>query len=93
MGLIFGPIFGTVIGDLDDEEVGSASGLLNAVQQLAGAFGIAALGTLFFDQAGATMTHVPQAAKLVFVVSAGILVAAWGIAFSMSKHTKEAEGH
>lgn len=93
MGLIFGPIFGTVIGDLDDDEVGSASGLLNAVQQLAGAFGIAALGTLFFDRAGATMTHVPDAAKLVFVVSAGILVAAWGIAFSMSKHTKEAEGH
>jgi MFS family permease len=91
MGLIFGPIFGTVLGDLDDEEVGSASGLLNAVQQLSGAFGIAALGTLFFNEAGATMTHVPDAAKIVFLVSAGILVAAWGIAFSMSKHAAETD--
>jgi EmrB/QacA subfamily drug resistance transporter len=93
MGLIFGPIFGTVLGDLDDAEVGSASGLLNAMQQLAGAFGIAALGTVFFDKAGAFMTSVPAAATLVFGISAAILVVAWAVAFTMSKHTKEAEGH
>jgi MFS family permease len=93
MGLIFGPIFGTVLGDLDDAEVGSASGLLNAMQQLAGAFGIAALGTVFFDKAGTLMTSVPAAATLVFVISAAILVVAWAVAFSMSKHTQEAEGH
>ncbi|MEZ0106942.1 EmrB/QacA subfamily drug resistance transporter [Catenulispora sp. EB89] len=93
MGLIFGPIFGTVLGDLDDAEVGSASGLLNAMQQLAGAFGIAALGTVFFDKAGAMMTSVPAAATLVFAISAAILVVAWAVAFTMSKHTQEAEGH
>jgi len=93
MGLIFGPIFGTVLGDLDDAEVGSASGLLNAMQQLAGAFGVAALGTVFFDKAGAMMTSVPAAATLVFGISAAVLVLAWAVAFSMSKHTKEAEGH
>ncbi|ACU76655.1 drug resistance transporter, EmrB/QacA subfamily [Catenulispora acidiphila DSM 44928] len=93
MGLIFGPIFGTVLGDLDDAEVGSASGLLNAMQQLAGAFGIAALGTVFFDKAGTLMTSVPAAATLVFAISAAILVVAWAAAFSMSKHTQEAEGH
>ncbi|GAA2032824.1 MFS transporter [Catenulispora yoronensis] len=91
MGMIFGPIFGTVLGDLEDHEVGSASGLLNAVQQLAGAFGIAALGTVFFDKAGTMMTAVPDAATLVFGISAGILVLAWGAAFSMSKQSKEAE--
>ena len=93
MGLIFGPIFGTVLGDLDDAEVGSASGLLNAFQQLAGAFGVAALGTVFFDKAGTMMTSVPAAATLVFGISASVLVLAWVVAFSMSKHTKEAEGH
>ena len=93
MGLIFGPIFGTVLGDLDDAEVGSASGLLNAVQQLSGAFGVAALGTVFFDKAGTMMTSVPAAATLVFAISAAVLVLAWAVAFSMSKHTKEAEGH
>ncbi|NUR62017.1 MAG: DHA2 family efflux MFS transporter permease subunit [Catenulispora sp.] len=93
MGLIFGPIFGTVLGDLEDDEVGSASGLLNAFQQLAGAFGVAALGTVFFDKAGTMMTSVPAAAALVFGLSAAVLVLAWVVAFSMSKHTKEAEGH
>jgi EmrB/QacA subfamily drug resistance transporter len=93
MGLIFGPIFGTVLGDLEDDEVGSASGLLNAFQQLAGAFGVAALGTVFFDKAGTMMTSVPAAATLVFGLSAAVLVLAWGVAFSMSKHSKEAEGH
>jgi EmrB/QacA subfamily drug resistance transporter len=93
MGLIFGPIFGTVLGDLDDDEVGSASGLLNAVQQLAGAFGIATLGTLFFNKAGAQLTAVPDAAKIVFFVSGGLLVVSWGLAFLMSKHIKDTDGH
>ena len=31
-----------------DEETGSASGVLNALQQLAGAIGVAVLGTVFF---------------------------------------------
>jgi len=47
-GLIFAPLFDLVLADLGDREVGSASGLLNAVQQFAGALGVAALGTLFF---------------------------------------------
>ena len=47
-GLIFAPLFDLILADLGDHEVGSGSGLLNAVQQFAGALGVAALGTLFF---------------------------------------------
>ena len=39
--------------DVRDDEVGSASGTLNAVQQLGGALGVAVLGTLFFSAAAA----------------------------------------
>ena len=39
------------------------------------------------------MTAVPDAAKIVFFASAALLVVAWGLAFSMSKHIKETEGH
>ena len=34
--------------DLNDSEVGTGSGLLNAMQQFCGALGVAVLGTLFF---------------------------------------------
>jgi len=47
-GLIFAPLFDIVLADLGDHEVGSGSGLLNAVQQFAGALGVAGLGTVFF---------------------------------------------
>jgi len=38
-----------VLADLGDHEVGSGSGLLNAVQQFSGALGVAVLGTLLFN--------------------------------------------
>jgi EmrB/QacA subfamily drug resistance transporter len=47
-GLIFAPLFDIVLADLGDHEVGTGSGLLNAVQQFCGALGVAVLGTLFF---------------------------------------------
>jgi EmrB/QacA subfamily drug resistance transporter len=48
-GLVVAPLFDVVLAAVDDRAVGSASGILNAFQQLAGAFGVALLGTLFFD--------------------------------------------
>jgi EmrB/QacA subfamily drug resistance transporter len=48
-GLIFAPLFDIILADLSDTEVGTGSGLLNAVQQFSGALGVAILGTLFFQ--------------------------------------------
>jgi EmrB/QacA subfamily drug resistance transporter len=48
MGLIFAPLFNIVLAALDDREVGTGSGLLNAVQQFCGALGVAVLGSAFF---------------------------------------------
>ncbi len=48
MGLFVVPVFDTIIAAVTDAELGSASGVLNAVQQLGGAIGVAVLGTIFF---------------------------------------------
>jgi len=49
MGLFVVPAFGTIIGAVSDAEAGSASGTLNALQQLGSGVGVAVLGTIFFN--------------------------------------------
>ena len=53
LGMLISPLFDFILASVTDEEVGSASGVLNAVQQLAGAVGIAGIGTIFFT----TLAH------------------------------------
>jgi MFS family permease len=48
MGLFIVPVFDTIIAAVSDAETGSAAGVLNAIQQLGGAIGVAVLGTIFF---------------------------------------------
>lgn len=52
MGQIFVPLFSIVIGEIEDHEVGSASGLLESLQQLGSSLGVAVLATLFFSRLG-----------------------------------------
>lgn len=49
MGMLVGPLFDFILAAVSGDEVGSASGVLNAVQQLAGALGVATIGTIFFS--------------------------------------------
>lgn len=69
-GLVFVPLVDFILGDATTEEVGTGAGMLNAVQQFAGAIGVAALGTVFFSLAGPG-SYV-TAAELVFGVVAGL---------------------
>ena len=48
-GAIFAPLFDIILAGLGDNEIGSGSGVLNAVQQFCGALGVAVLGTVFFE--------------------------------------------
>jgi predicted MFS family arabinose efflux permease len=59
-GFVFGQLFDIILAGVAMDEVGSASGVLNAVQQLASALGVAVLGTVFFS--GVTFGHVPTGA-------------------------------
>lgn len=50
MALIMSPMFSVVLADVDTRHAGSASGVLNAIQQLGGAIGTALIGVVFFGQ-------------------------------------------
>ncbi len=57
-GMSIGQLFDFILAGVSMDEVGSASGVLEAVQQLASAAGVAALGTIFFSAfAGHLPTH------------------------------------
>lgn len=49
IGLLIAPLFSIILAAVNDEEVGSASGVLNAIQQLGSAVGVAVIGTVFFS--------------------------------------------
>jgi hypothetical protein len=49
LGFVFGPLFNVILAGVDDREVGSASGTLNAVRQLGNSVGVALLATIFFS--------------------------------------------
>jgi MFS family permease len=67
-GLVFGQLFDVTLGGVADREVGSASGLLNALQQLAFTLGIAAVATIFFDVLG--IPRLPSVALEVTALAA-----------------------
>jgi EmrB/QacA subfamily drug resistance transporter len=48
MGLSLPPLFDFILAGVADHEIGSASGVLNAIQQLGASLGIAVLATVFF---------------------------------------------
>jgi MFS family permease len=47
LGGIIAPLFATIVAGVTPAEIGSASGSLGAIQQLAGSIGVAALATLY----------------------------------------------
>ncbi|MFF9126596.1 MFS transporter [Streptomyces sp. NPDC014889] len=51
MGCCFGSVFAVTLGDVTLEQAGSASGTLNAVQQLANSAGSALISTLYLARA------------------------------------------
>ncbi|SHN44168.1 MFS transporter [Cryptosporangium aurantiacum] len=55
MGGVVAPFFDIALGDVDDTEVGSASGLLNAIQQLGATVGVAVLTSVFVGLLGSAV--------------------------------------
>jgi MFS family permease len=90
-GLVFVPLVDFIIGDATPEEVGTGAGLLNAVQQFAGAVGVAALGTVFFARAGHPSAHsYRSAAELVFAITAGLNVLTLLLVGLLPRHAQQA---
>ena len=76
-GLVVAPLFDVVLASVTDRETGSASGVLNAVQQLAGSIGVAVIGSVFFDAIGRGEFH--HALRLALVVQVALLIGALAV--------------
>ncbi|MCB8901106.1 MULTISPECIES: MFS transporter [unclassified Streptomyces] len=50
-GMVIAALFSFVLAAVDDDEIGSASGVLTAVQAVGGSIGVAVFGSVFFAQA------------------------------------------
>jgi MFS family permease len=92
MGMVFVPMFDMILAGVEPHELGSASGLLESVQQLAMSIGLAAVGTVLFDQVGAL--HGPGAfvgaTADALIVAIGLLVLAWIATWWVPKHARQA---
>jgi len=91
-GFVFGQLFDIILAGVAMEEVGSASGLLNAVQQLASALGVAVLGTVFFSRL--TAGHLPtNALQITAWVTLIPLALTFALAFKLPMQAREETGH
>ncbi|MGW6004289.1 MFS transporter [Oerskovia enterophila] len=50
-GMVIAALFSFILAAVDDDEIGSASGVLSAVQAIGGSIGVAVFGSVFFAQA------------------------------------------
>jgi MFS family permease len=89
LGLVVAPLFGFILAAVGDDEVGSASGVLNALQQLASAVGVAVLGTVFF--AALPAPGYVDGLERVLILSVGLTVAAMLLALLLPRHPRAEE--
>ena len=91
MGLIFAPLFDIILAALDDREVGTGSGLLNAVQQFCAALGVAVLGSAYFH-------WLPEhgfvtALRWLILLSIACFAVAFTVAFLLPHKAREDAAH
>jgi MFS family permease len=91
MGAIWVPMFEIIVGDVADHEVGSASGVLQAVQQLGMSLGIAAIGTVFFGAIGphAARADFVSAAELTTLITVGLIAAAFAVSHLLPRQARQ----
>jgi EmrB/QacA subfamily drug resistance transporter len=87
MGMILAPLFNFILAGVDEDEVGSASGTLNAIQQLGAAIGIAAIGTLFFSTVASA--GMLTAMERCLWCEAALLVVVFGLVFLLPRAARE----
>jgi hypothetical protein len=95
MGMVFVPMFDVILAGVPHQELGSAAGLLESVQQLAMSVGIAVVGSVLFDRLGSG--HGPlafmNAAGDALLVTVAFLLVACAAVFWLPKHAREASAH
>ncbi len=88
-GASFGQLFDFVLAGVGMDEIGSGSGVLEAVQQLSTAVGVAALGTIFFSAfEGHPPTHALSVTAWACLVP---LVLTFLLVFKLPMHARDAD--
>jgi EmrB/QacA subfamily drug resistance transporter len=90
MGMVFVPMFDVILAGVAPHEIGSASGLLESIQQLAMSIGIAVVGTVLFDRLGSGRGPVAfvGASDHALLVAVAFLAAACTAVFWLPKHAR-----
>ncbi|MQA80724.1 MAG: MFS transporter [Streptosporangiales bacterium] len=85
VGLFTPAFFTSALHHVQPQEIGSAAGLLNAVQQLGAALGVAVLGSLFFHyDIPAAPGQASVAVQIVFAVAGVVVIASATMATLMT---------
>jgi EmrB/QacA subfamily drug resistance transporter len=87
LGASFALLFGFILGGVSMDEVGSASGVLEAVQQLSTALGVAILGTIFFSVFGKHLAT--DALRITAWACLAPLAVAFLLVFRLPMHARE----
>jgi EmrB/QacA subfamily drug resistance transporter len=90
MGMIFVPMFDVILAGVEPRQLGSASGLLEAIQQLGMSLGIAVVGTALFSAlaGGHGPAAFVSAADHALLVAIGFLVAAFTVTWWLPRHAR-----
>jgi EmrB/QacA subfamily drug resistance transporter len=87
LGASIGQLFDFILAGVSMDEVGSASGVLEASQQLASALGVAVLGTIFFSAFGG---HLPSHALAITAWACLVpIAAAFALIFRLPMRARE----
>lgn len=85
-GAVIAALFSVILAAVRDDEIGSASGVLTAVQSIASSIGVAIFGSVFFD--GITTGTAEQAYHRTLIVLAVLLVAFLALTFAFPKKAR-----
>ncbi|TFC94514.1 MULTISPECIES: MFS transporter [Cryobacterium] len=86
-GAVIAALFSSILAAVDDAEIGSASGVLTAVQAIASAVGVAIFGSVFLN--GFTTAASPgDAFRQTLIVEAVLLIGFFLVAFRFPKELR-----
>jgi EmrB/QacA subfamily drug resistance transporter len=92
MGMVFVPLFDIIMGHIEPREMGSASGVLQAVNALGMAIGVAGVGAIFFGLLG-PVARPGQAfvspAVWTLVITVALLAVAFALTFWLPRRARE----
>jgi hypothetical protein len=91
MGIALPPLFDFILAGVQEHEVGSASGVLNASQQFAGALGRAVFATIFFSYLDAHRAATGSAADTILLTLIPVALAFVAV-FRLPRRAREGAG-